>query len=165
MITSTQDFYLVCFQLLGSFCSVDFLSNRDYLISTQATVTGGFSKWPGHTPGMTFIFLYVYTRIKSLHNSRFRGGVIGACGTTHGQGVALLVPISVPAFSSSRLQIVTAAQVHSHAPDVTRHGQGTGKPNLQYYQGLMVDYDWYGYFHDCYFQMLCTHTLDSVACH
>ena len=57
MITSSLDFYLVCFQLLGSFCSVDFLSNRDYLISTQATVTGGFSKWPGHSPGMTFIFL------------------------------------------------------------------------------------------------------------
>ncbi|XP_029208313.2 geranylgeranyl transferase type-1 subunit beta-like isoform X1 [Acropora millepora] len=37
-------------KLLGSFCSVDFLSNRDYLISTQASVTGGFSKWPGHTP-------------------------------------------------------------------------------------------------------------------
>ena len=52
-------------------------------------MTGGFSKWPGHTPGMTFIFLYVYTRIKSLHNSRFRGGYrslwhdacIGRCAT------------------------------------------------------------------------------------
>lgn len=37
-------------ELLGAFSCVDFSSNRDYLISTQATVTGGFSKWPGNHP-------------------------------------------------------------------------------------------------------------------
>ena len=30
---------------------VDFLANRDYLMTTQANVTGGFSKWPSHHPG------------------------------------------------------------------------------------------------------------------
>ncbi|XP_078374202.1 geranylgeranyl transferase type-1 subunit beta-like isoform X1 [Oculina patagonica] len=37
-------------ELLGAFSCVDFLANRDYLISTQAAMTGGFSKWPGNHP-------------------------------------------------------------------------------------------------------------------
>ncbi|XP_073243213.1 geranylgeranyl transferase type-1 subunit beta-like [Porites lutea] len=37
-------------ELLGAFSCVDFPSNREYLMSTQAPVTGGFSKWPGNHP-------------------------------------------------------------------------------------------------------------------
>jgi len=37
-------------ELLGALSCVDFAANRDYLMSTQATVTGGFSKWPGSHP-------------------------------------------------------------------------------------------------------------------
>ena len=34
---------------------MDFPANREYLMSTQATVTGGFSKWPGNHPGRYFL--------------------------------------------------------------------------------------------------------------
>lgn len=37
-------------ELLGAFSCVDFPANREYLISAQATITGGFSKWPGNHP-------------------------------------------------------------------------------------------------------------------
>ena len=36
---------------------MDFPANREYLMSTQATVTGGFSKWPGNHPGTYMYFL------------------------------------------------------------------------------------------------------------
>jgi len=42
---------------------VDFPANRDYLISTQATVTGGFSKWPGNHPGKYFLDCHLLVSI------------------------------------------------------------------------------------------------------
>ncbi|KAK3710399.1 hypothetical protein QZH41_012317 [Actinostola sp. cb2023] len=37
-------------KILNSFEMIDFVANRDYLMQTQANVTGGFSKWPGNHP-------------------------------------------------------------------------------------------------------------------
>ncbi|EDO31665.1 predicted protein [Nematostella vectensis] len=37
-------------EILNSFKMIDFTANRDYLMQTQANVTGGFSKWPGIHP-------------------------------------------------------------------------------------------------------------------
>ncbi|XP_064609546.1 geranylgeranyl transferase type-1 subunit beta-like [Liolophura sinensis] len=37
-------------QLLGLFSLTDFSSNRTYILSTEGHITGGFSKWPDHSP-------------------------------------------------------------------------------------------------------------------
>lgn len=43
------------FQLLDSYNFVNYESNREFLMSTQAQTVGGFSKWPDGHPGILHI--------------------------------------------------------------------------------------------------------------
>ena len=41
----------IFFQLLDMFELTDKTFNRGFMLETQSGITGGFAKWPDHTPG------------------------------------------------------------------------------------------------------------------
>lgn len=45
---------LVCFWLKDTYHLINSEFNRGFLMETQGSITGGFSKWPDHTPGKCF---------------------------------------------------------------------------------------------------------------
>lgn len=52
--------FVLSFQLLKIFQYTNFEKNRNYILSTQDRLVGGFAKWPDSHPGNLFIYFFVW---------------------------------------------------------------------------------------------------------